>query len=429
MAILKINDDRSKKQAAVASSSYQTKSFSSGVLLYCSKAELPSSLSQNALIFTYDTAELFVGTGSGIQKLKLGSEEDLNPKIYLKIDDARRLYKTITSADQDKAEITESLKTLDENVYSKEEIDQFLTEDVDLDGVIDRLDTYTVAKINELFDEKAAAADVYTQEQVNDLVNGAKDTATTDLNAAKEELAASISSLDTKTTAADNTLNNRITQNVQSLIDKIDEDISTTKTELETEINSLSEKETADKEELTQKINTDISTLSENINTELTNIKGDITALTEDLETKNTALTESINTVTETLNTRITESVTTLENSVSTLSNNLSGQITELNQTLTTQISSVEENLSTSIKTTDDYAKVVNSKINNLQKKVYTKEETYTKQEVEELINQAIQDVLIAITAAISGTPVETPEATEEPVIPTDGNDSQNNNG
>lgn len=148
-------------------SSYQTKRYPEGVILYTTSAELPDSLSANALIFTTDTAELYVGTGTGIQKLKLGSEEDLDPAIYLKIDSAKTTYQSKTQAETKANEIKEQIAALKESVYSKEDIDKFVTEDIDLDGVVDKMNLYTVERINQLLEERAASTDVYTRTQAD----------------------------------------------------------------------------------------------------------------------------------------------------------------------------------------------------------------------------------------------------------------------
>lgn len=147
--------------------SYQTKRYPEGVILYTTSAELPDSLSANALIFTTDTAELYVGTGTGIQKLKLGSEEDLDPAIYLKIDSAKTTYQSKTQAETKANEIKEQIAALKESVYSKEDIDKFVTEDIDLDGVVDKMNLYTVERINQLLEERAASTDVYTRTQAD----------------------------------------------------------------------------------------------------------------------------------------------------------------------------------------------------------------------------------------------------------------------
>ena len=168
--------------------SYQTKKFPTAYILYTTLAELPEALADNALIFTTDTAELFVGTGSGIQRLKLGTEADLNPRLYLKILEAKEIYKNKLEAEQDKAELQNLIQELKDSVYSKADIDDFITKDIDLDGVIDKLNLYTIEKINELLEQEASRADVYTQTQVNEKVEEAKQEASDAVAALKTEV-------------------------------------------------------------------------------------------------------------------------------------------------------------------------------------------------------------------------------------------------
>ena len=188
--------------------SYQTKRYPEGVILYTTSAELPDSLSANALIFTTDTAELYVGTGTGIQKLKLGSEEDLDPAIYLKIDSAKVTYQSKLQAEAKANEIKEQIATLKESVYSKEDIDKFVTEDIDLDGVVDKMNLYTVERINQLLEERAAAADVYTRTQADAIFNTkAEKVFAEELSSKHDALESTVSELsstvDTKAVATD----------------------------------------------------------------------------------------------------------------------------------------------------------------------------------------------------------------------------------
>ena len=185
---------------------YQSKKYPTAYILYTTLAELPDSLSDNALIFTTDTAELFVGTGSGIQRLKLGTEADLNPRLYLKILEAKEIYKNKLEAEQDKAELQSLIQELKDSVYSKADIDDFITKDIDLDGVIDKLNLYTVEKINQLLEQEASRADVYTQTQVNEKVDEAKQEASDAVAALKAEVAetyATIADAATKTELSD----------------------------------------------------------------------------------------------------------------------------------------------------------------------------------------------------------------------------------
>lgn len=215
---LKFNNVKSiLNKNSKGTSTYQTKKYPSAYILYTTLAELPESLADNALIFTTDTAELFVGTGSGIQRIKLGTEADLNPRLYLKILEAKSIYQRKIDAETDKSdlnnaivaaknELTESIRQLEGSVYTKEEIDNLLMEDIDLDGIIDKVNSYTVKKINDLLAEKAASVDVYTQDQVNELIAKTKQEASDANDTLKAEVAetyATIIDAATKTELSD----------------------------------------------------------------------------------------------------------------------------------------------------------------------------------------------------------------------------------
>jgi len=117
-------DEKLPKPANV----YQDKTYPVATLLYTDTPHLPDFLSQNAVIYTTDTGEMFIGTGYGNELKPIA-----NKTLEKKIDD------------------------LKESVYSKQEIDDFIEKDINLDGIIDRLNTYTVERANELFAEKGAA--------------------------------------------------------------------------------------------------------------------------------------------------------------------------------------------------------------------------------------------------------------------------------
>lgn len=109
---------------------YQDKTFPVANLLYTDTPRLPDSLSSNAVIYTTDTGEMFIGAGFG-KELKPVTNKVLEKKI----------------------------NDLKESVYTKAEIDAFIENDINLDGIIDRLKTYTAEKADELLAEKGAAID------------------------------------------------------------------------------------------------------------------------------------------------------------------------------------------------------------------------------------------------------------------------------
>lgn len=114
--------DKVSKKAVVG----QAKQFPVAMLLYSDTPNLPDSLSQNAMLYTTDTGKVFIGTGDSIKMINV--TEDVEKK----------------------------LEELKESVYSKQEIDDFIDKDINLDGIIDRLNTYTVERANELLGEKSA---------------------------------------------------------------------------------------------------------------------------------------------------------------------------------------------------------------------------------------------------------------------------------
>lgn len=158
-------------------SSYSKKTYSTGTIYYTTKNELPERFPSNALIFTTDTAELYVGTDLGIQKLKLGSEEDLDPKIFLTIARARELYQTIDNAKNDKNSIEQQIAAVEDNTYSKTAINDFILKDANFDGVLDNIQAYTKERIDQLLGGKAEAADIYTKQEANELLRAKADKA------------------------------------------------------------------------------------------------------------------------------------------------------------------------------------------------------------------------------------------------------------
>ena len=51
-----------------------------GTLLYTSSVDLPNALSQNTLLFTTDTRELYIGTDTGIARVNIGSDSEVIDK-------------------------------------------------------------------------------------------------------------------------------------------------------------------------------------------------------------------------------------------------------------------------------------------------------------------------------------------------------------
>ena len=297
---LKFNNVKSvlNNKSSRGSSNYQSKKYPTAYILYTTLAELPDSLADNALIFTTDTAELFVGTGSGIQRIKLGTEADLNPRLYLKILEAKEIYKNKIEAERDKSELQALIQELQDSVYSKAEIDDFITKDIDLDGIVDKLNLYTINKVNELLAEKAATVDVYTQSQVNDLVDAAKQEASDNLELAKVEIAetyATIADAATKTELAnkETEIKNFVTENYLSktsaastyaTIEQVNELSSNVDSKFETVNESISNNAAEIESVKASYVKTDdyasdkevLETSISNVNSALTNFKDEV---------------------------------------------------------------------------------------------------------------------------------------------------------
>ena len=112
--------EKVKKKATLGT----VKQYPVANLLYTDTPNLPEVLSQNAMLYTTDTGKVFIGTGEGIKMINVTGD------------------------------IEQKLDELKESVYSKQEIDDFIEKDVNLDGIIDKLNTYTVERANEIIEEK-----------------------------------------------------------------------------------------------------------------------------------------------------------------------------------------------------------------------------------------------------------------------------------
>lgn len=377
-----------KKKTA---SSYQTKRYPEGVILYTTSAELPDSLSANALIFTTDTAELYVGTGTGIQKLKLGSEADLNPAIYLKIDSARATYQSKIQAEEKSNEIKGQIATLKESVYSKEDIDKFITEDVNLDGVVDKMNLYTVERINQLLEERAAAVDVYTRTQTDAIFETKADvTAVEELSGKHDNLETAVTELtavvDTKAAAAD-------------IYVKFD---------IDTKLADINTQVAANGEAISSLQNT--AAVADDVNARFGAVEADITTLKDSkaeqaaVEAKDQELAGSINTVSRNLEDftvkvyekadidnkvqEINASVAVVDNKVTETANNIRSEIAVVNDAVVENKAVVNGNVQAIANNKLAIEQAV-SDITSLQETVETKAnsaDVYTKQEVSELL-------------------------------------------
>lgn len=78
-----INKERVKQQRVIPV----------GTLLYVDSINLPTALSKNTLLFTTDTRELYIGTGTGIARVNIGSDGEVIDKgDYLSKTEAAQIY-------------------------------------------------------------------------------------------------------------------------------------------------------------------------------------------------------------------------------------------------------------------------------------------------------------------------------------------------
>ena len=389
--VIKFNNSTVTGRKAV-NASYQTKRYPEGVILYTTSAELPDSLSANALIFTTDTAELYVGTGTGIKKLKLGSEADLDPAIYLKISSARASYQTKLAAEESANTIKASIAELKQSIYSKEDIDRFITEDINLDGVIDKMNLYTVDRINELLEERASTVDVYTRDQANEIYETkASVDSVTELSGKHDQLEQTVTDLtavvNTKAIAADvytkvevdETINS-IDQNINTLNDNV--------TELQTKSAIKAEVEAS-----IASINNDITDLrsvkanQEAVDAKDQELEKDIIDISRDLEdlTADVYHKSDVDSKVQ----EVSEAISACDGKINTTASNIRSEIADINNIVTENKAIINGNVQ-DIADNKLAINMANSNISDLQTAVSTKAEAsnvYTKDEISELLS------------------------------------------
>lgn len=124
-----------------------TKTYPVSTVIYCYKKDLPTSLSENHLLYTTDTHELYVGTGKGIKKMQIAdnSQEIINitelPDTYVTYDSLQADYATkiITSS------LDTRLTKLAEEVTAIQK---------------------DIGDVNEALDSKANVSDTWTKESI-----------------------------------------------------------------------------------------------------------------------------------------------------------------------------------------------------------------------------------------------------------------------
>ena len=140
---LRFNDENAKTVAAAKLK--QQKTFPVAALLCTDSMNLPNVLSNNTMLFTTDTRELYIGTGTGIKRVNLGSDGEIIDKTdYLTKTEAAQLYIQ-----------KEYLNPND--VITKDGLEEYVST---LGGTIDDL-----IRDNEF---KADKEDVYTKAEAND---------------------------------------------------------------------------------------------------------------------------------------------------------------------------------------------------------------------------------------------------------------------
>lgn len=124
-----------------------TKTYPVSTVIYCYKKDLPTSLSENHLLYTTDTHELYVGTGKDIKKMQIAdnSQEIINitelPDTYVTYDSLQADYATkiITSS------LDTRLTKLAEEVTAIQK---------------------DIGDVNEALDSKANVSDTWTKESI-----------------------------------------------------------------------------------------------------------------------------------------------------------------------------------------------------------------------------------------------------------------------
>jgi len=135
--VIRFNDSGVKQQTKTAVA-HQEKTFPSANIMYTDLPNLPTTLSRNAIIYTTDTGELFVGSGDGLKPVT-------NKALEKKIDDLQAAVESGEGGATGAAITEDALATL----ASKEEL----------------------GEVRELAESKADAEAVYTKEEVDNKVS------------------------------------------------------------------------------------------------------------------------------------------------------------------------------------------------------------------------------------------------------------------
>ena len=372
--------------------SYVTKTYPTSAILYTTSTELPERLDENVLIFTTDTAELFVGTKTGIQKLKLGSEADLNPAIYLTIANAKNTYQTKEGMQKVKDDIYQDIYTLQNNVYTKEAINDFIAKDYDKDGVLDNLQTYTMQRIDELLGEKAASSDIYSKRETNELLTAK--VSYDDFTPVQSTVNA-MSPVVTRLSTDITTKANKDDVYRQTEIDNKFVAVNTSILDIQNSLNSLSETtaKQSDTADIIREVNNRIDALDDSktslayVNEQDLAIKTTISGLSRDLsDFKTTVYSKSdidtkvreINNSIQDTNTAVNSGIATINEEIATLSHNITDNAAT--------ISNNTREISVNAKNISDAKIDINTIKSDLQTKANSTD-VYTKTEVQDLLS------------------------------------------
>lgn len=156
MAALKFIENSNK--AVAEAKLKQQRVMPVGQLCYTDSVHLPMVLPVDTLMFTTDTRELYVGTGSGIKRVNLGSDGEIIDKTdYLTKEEATSLYilkenldprqvVTATNLDQYTANFQKTLEDMQkeidlkidaENTFTKEELTTRFPNNIELGNQLD----------------------------------------------------------------------------------------------------------------------------------------------------------------------------------------------------------------------------------------------------------------------------------------------------
>ena len=132
-----INKERVKQQRVIPV----------GTLLYTNSINLPSVLSQNTLLFTTDTRELYIGTGTGIARVNIGSDGEVIDKgDYLTKVEAALYY--VQKEYLDPSAVVTDAEMSDALAPLSRKIDDLITEN---DFKADKENVYTKGESNSRF--------------------------------------------------------------------------------------------------------------------------------------------------------------------------------------------------------------------------------------------------------------------------------------